>query len=125
MAPRGCWWAYPLLWGAHEWPCAEHLSETSGLAMAPRAFETQPEEPCHLGPDTALDLTAGCHHRESVIPILSAVLASSPKAGAGCGKSARPDPWRGSRAIAIPTPTLSVGFWAWSPPGFNDRSSFA
>jgi hypothetical protein len=27
----------------------EHLPETSGLAMAPRAFETQPEGPCYLG----------------------------------------------------------------------------
>jgi hypothetical protein len=31
--------------------------------------------------------------------------ALSPKVGAGCVSSARPDLWRGSRAIAIPTPT--------------------
>src|SRR5438128_1382490 len=32
--------------------------------------------------------------------------ASSPKARAGCGNSARPDPWRGSWVTMIPTPTL-------------------
>jgi len=42
----------------------------------------------------------------SVIPILCGVWALSPKARAGCGKPARPDPWRGSCAIVIPTPTL-------------------
>ena len=31
----------------------------------------------------------------SIIPILCAAWASLPKARAGCGKSARPDPWRG------------------------------
>ena len=32
----------------------------------------------------------------------------SPKARAGCGNAARPDPWRGLRAIVISTPTQSV-----------------
>jgi len=31
--------------------------------------------------------------------------ASSPKVGAGCGNSARPDLWRGCSAMGIPTPT--------------------
>jgi len=35
----------------------------------------------------------------------TAARALSPKAGAGCGSSARPDLWRGSRATVIPTPT--------------------
>jgi hypothetical protein len=39
-----------------------------------KLFEEDPKMPSH----------AGCHHRESVIPILSAVLASSPKVRAGC-----------------------------------------
>jgi hypothetical protein len=40
----------------------------------------------------------------SVIPIRYSAYAS-PKVGAGCVSSACPDLWRGSRAIAIPTPT--------------------
>ena len=40
-----------------------------------------------------------------VIPIRSSACALSPKAGAGCVSSARPDLRRGSRAIATPTPT--------------------
>src|SRR6516225_5693818 len=35
-----------------------------------------------------------------------AAWASSPKARAGCGKPARPDPWRGLWATMIPTPTF-------------------
>jgi hypothetical protein len=38
--------------------------------------------------------TAGCLCLPSVIPILSAAWASLPKARAGCGKPACPDPWR-------------------------------
>jgi len=38
-------------------------------------------------------------------PIRSCVSASSPKVGAGCGSSARPDLWRGCPARGIPTPT--------------------
>jgi len=33
-------------------------------------------------------------------------LASSPEAGAGCGKAARPDRWRGRWVTMISTPTL-------------------
>ena len=40
-------------------------------------------------------------------PIRSCVLALSPKVGAGCGNSARPDLWRGCLARGIPTPTYS------------------
>ena len=39
--------------------------------------------------------TAGCLLPASVIPIPCGDLASSPEARAGCGKSARPDLWRG------------------------------
>jgi len=39
---------------------------------------------------------AGCLCPLSIIPILCAAWALSPKARAGCGKPARPDPWRGS-----------------------------
>ena len=38
---------------------------------------------------------AGCLCLLSVILILCGAWASSPKARAGCGKAARPDPWRG------------------------------
>ncbi len=38
---------------------------------------------------------AGCLCRSSVIPIPYAAWASSPKARAGCGSAACPDPWRG------------------------------
>jgi len=38
---------------------------------------------------------AGCHRLTSVIPIPCAAWASSPKARAGCGNPACPDPWRG------------------------------
>ena len=40
-------------------------------------------------------ITAGCLCLLSVIPIPCAAWASSPKARAGCGNPARPDPWRG------------------------------
>src|SRR6267378_3086690 len=39
---------------------------------------------------------AGCLCLLSVIPILCGAWALLPKARAGCGKPARPDPWRGS-----------------------------
>src|SRR5262249_6938934 len=42
----------------------------------------------------------------SIILILCAAWALLPKVRAGCGKSARPDPRRGSSATVIPTPTL-------------------
>jgi hypothetical protein len=42
----------------------------------------------------------------SIILILCAAWALSPKVRAGCGKSARPDPRRGSWSTVIPTPTL-------------------
>ena len=42
-----------------------------------------------------LPLPLVCHPL-SVIPILCDAWALSPKARAGCGKPARPDPWRGS-----------------------------
>src|SRR5258705_12817368 len=45
----------------------------------------------------------------SVIPILSAAWASLPKARAGCGNPACPDPWRGLCANMIPTPTWAGG----------------
>src|SRR5439155_13276366 len=35
--------------------------------------------------------------------------ALSPEAGAGCGNAARPDLWRGLRAIVISTPTRPSG----------------
>src|SRR5262249_37578814 len=45
----------------------------------------------------------------SVIPIRYSVYALLPKVGAGCVSSACPDLRRGSRAIAIPTPTGPAG----------------
>jgi|ERR1700676_415641 len=57
---------------------------------------------------------AGCLCLLSVIPILCGAWASLPKARAGCGKAARPDPWRGSGAIVIPTPTVTFAVWAAS-----------
>src|SRR5882762_1692461 len=51
---------------------------------------------------------AGCLCLPSLIPILSAAWASSPKARAGCGSAACPDPWRWLCAIMIPTPTCQV-----------------
>jgi hypothetical protein len=44
----------------------------------------------------------------SATPIRCGALASSPEAGAGCEKSARPDLWRGLWATTIPTPTRVV-----------------
>ena len=52
--------------------------------------------------------TDGCLLLASVIRILCVGLASSPEARAGCGKPARPDPWRGSWATMIPTPTAEM-----------------
>jgi RNA-directed DNA polymerase len=43
----------------------------------------------------------------SAIHIPGTVCASPPEARAGCGKAARPDPWRGQRVIAVPTPTTN------------------
>jgi hypothetical protein len=50
--------------------------------------------------------TAGCLLLACVIPIPCGGLAPSPEAKAGCGKSARPDPWTGCSVMGIPTPTL-------------------
>src|SRR6266851_1801560 len=50
-------------------------------------------------------LTAGCPLLASIIRIPCAASALSPEARAGCGKPARPDPWRGLWATMIPTPT--------------------
>ena len=41
-------------------------------------------------------------------PYPCGALASSPKAGAGCGNAARPDLWRGLWVTMIPTPTLGT-----------------
>ena len=49
-----------------------------------------------LGIACGVSSLAGCLRLLSVIPILCGAWASSPKARAGCGKPARPDPWRGS-----------------------------
>src|SRR5713101_8252186 len=46
---------------------------------------------------------SGCVWQQRVI--LCAPLALLPEARAGCGNAARPDPWRGSWATMIPTPT--------------------
>jgi hypothetical protein len=51
-------------------------------------------------------LLTGCILSASSILILCAAWALSPKVRAGCGKSARPDPRRGSWVTVIPTPTL-------------------
>jgi len=56
---------------------------------------------------------AGSPRFASVIPIRSSACALSPKVGAGCVSSACPDLRRGSRAIAIPTPT--------GPKALNDK----
>jgi hypothetical protein len=50
-------------------------------------------------------LTAGCPFLASIIRIPCAASASSPQAGAGCGKSARPDLSRGLWVTMIPTQT--------------------
>jgi len=47
---------------------------------------------------------AGCLRLPSVIPTPCAAWASSPKARAGCGNPACPDPWRGLCVNMIPTP---------------------
>jgi hypothetical protein len=51
-------------------------------------------------------LPTDCLPHGSVIPIPCGGLASSPEARAECGKAARSDPWRGSWATRIPTPTI-------------------
>jgi len=63
---------------------------------------------------------AGCRCLLSVILIPCVAWASLPKARAGCGSSARPDPWRGLCSITIPTPTARFdassflsGAWFW------------
>src|SRR5271155_914486 len=48
---------------------------------------------------------AGCLWCAPIILIPCDAWASSPKARAGCGNPARPDPWRGLCANMIPTPT--------------------
>jgi len=58
-------------------------------------------------------LLAGCILFASIILILCAAWALLPKVRAGCGKSARPDPRRGSWATVIPTPTLP-SLWSLS-----------
>src|ERR1700736_1488512 len=45
--------------------------------------------------ESGASLLAGCLCPLSVIHILCAAWALLPKARAGCGKPARPDPWRG------------------------------
>ena len=57
---------------------------------------------------------AGTSSREQgraarVFPNRSCVMASLPKAGAGCVSSARPDLWRGPWATMVPTPTIVHG----------------
>jgi hypothetical protein len=64
---------------------------------------------------------AGCPSLPSVILIPCAAWASLPEARAGCGKSACPHLWRGSRAIVIPTPTFG-GFLPPSPMARGGKS---
>src|SRR5215469_319054 len=59
-----------------------------------------------LGIECIGSLLTGCILFASIILILCAAWALLPKVRAGCGKSARPDPRRGSWATVIPTPTL-------------------
>ena len=98
-------WALPLLRRAHEQPGAVRLPVPGGLALASRAVAAQPDRPRPLGPDAAADRPLAASGPRSIILIPCAAWASSPKARAGCGKAARPDPWRGSWATMIPTPT--------------------
>jgi hypothetical protein len=96
VAAGGCGWALPLLRSAHEPTGAARFfdSESAGFGIAR----------CRGGARTAASSgiacgassLAGCLCLLSVILILCAAWASSPKARAGCGKAARPDPWRGS-----------------------------
>ena len=66
-----------------------------GLALATRTVAPQPERARPLGPNAAPDrpLAASCSHLSSLSA--AATWASSPEAGAGCGKAASPDLWRG------------------------------
>jgi group II intron reverse transcriptase/maturase len=63
----------------------------SGIARCRGAARTAPS----FGIACGASSIAGCHRLLSVIPILCAAWASLPKARAGCGSSACPDPWRG------------------------------
>lgn len=53
--------------------------------------------------------TAGCIQAVCATPLPRGDLASSPEAGAQCGKAARWDLWRGLWATMIPTPTPGGG----------------
>src|SRR5579864_2914396 len=56
---------------------------------------------------------AGCLWCAPIILIPCDAWASSPKARAGCGNPARPDPWRGLCANMIPTPTFTPAKLIW------------
>ena len=71
------------------------VSVPGGSPLASRAVATKPERPRRSGTGCGGSSTAGCLLPACVIPIPCGGLASSPEARAGCGKSARPDLWRG------------------------------
>ena len=92
----GCGWTHPLLRSAHERRRAESVPLSDRPALAPGALAPQPEGPRSLGTNAALDRPLAASCAGTIILFLCAAWASLPEVRAGCGKSARPDPWRGS-----------------------------
>src|SRR5882762_1443661 len=74
------------------WRCFDSESVGIGIARCRGGARTAG----FSGTECGASSLAGCLCLLSVIPILCAAWALSPKARAGCGKPARPDPWRGS-----------------------------
>src|SRR5260370_42343968 len=82
-------------------PAAEEM-EGRGLAKGNLSPQNAPRTQCRAGAPNALE-------RVRLAARMSCVaVALLPEARAGCGGSARPDPWRESWATVIPTPTLPV-----------------
>src|SRR4029077_7181452 len=95
------------------WRCFDSESAGIGIARCRGGARTA----AFSGIECGASSLAGCLCLLSVIPILCAAWALSPEARAGCGKPARPDPWRGYRVIAIPRPTGRTGacaFFTWA-----------
>ena len=88
-------WTHPVLRSAPEPQRAVDLSVPSGAALVSRAFRDAARTAASFGIACGASSLAGCLCLPSVIPIPCAAWASLPKARAGCGNTACPDPWEG------------------------------
>ena len=82
-----------------------HPANSSTRSAAPNSLDTANKK-AKSGSATR----PGCHSLVSIILIPRCAYASLPEAGAGCGKSARPDLCGGRGVIRIPTATVPLRF---------------